>query len=47
MLEKGKLVVDKGKLFGCLLPGLSKAFNYLPINLLFEKLDPYGIYFSV
>ena len=47
MLENRKLAVDKGKLFGCLLPGLFKAFSILPVNLLFEKLHAYGIYFSV
>ena len=42
MLEKWKNAVDKGKIFGALLTGLSKAFDSLSHDLLIEKLNAYG-----
>ena len=45
MLEKCKKCVDKGKVFGALLPGLSKPFyclHCLDHDLLTVKLNIYG-----
>ena len=42
MLQKGKNVVDKGKIFGALLTDLSKAFDSLSHDLLIAKLNAYG-----
>ena len=42
MLEKWKNAVDKGKVFGALLTGLSKAFDFLPQELIIAKLNAYG-----
>ena len=42
MLEKWKNTVDKGKIFGALLAGLSKAFDSLSHDLLIAKLNAYG-----
>ena len=42
MLEKWKNVVDKGKVFGALLTGLSKAFDCLPHELIIAKLYAHG-----
>ena len=42
LLEKWKNSVDKGKIFGALLIGLSKAFDCLSHELLIAKLNTYG-----
>ena len=42
MLEKWKKKVDTKKIFGSLLTDLSKAFDYLPRNLIITKLNTYG-----
>ena len=42
MLEKWERSVDQGKVFGVLLTGLSKAFDYLPYELIMAKLIIYA-----
>ena len=42
MLEKWKLFIDKGKVFGVLLADFSKAFNCLFHELIIVKLNSYG-----
>ena len=43
LLEKWKRFVDRGKAFGTLLTGLSKAFDCLKHELLIAKLNAYGL----
>ena len=42
LLEKWKVAVDKGKIFGALLTDFSKASNCLNHELLIAKLNAYG-----
>ena len=42
MLEKWRNTVDKGKCFRALLTNLFKVYDYLPYQLLIEKLHSYG-----
>ena len=42
LIEKWKKRVDNGGAFGALLCDLSKAFDWLPRELLIPKLDAYG-----
>ena len=42
LIEKWKKSVDNGGAFGALLTDLSKAFDCLPHEFLFAKLDAYG-----
>ena len=42
MLEKWTNAVDKGKMFGALLTGFSKAFDCLRHELTIAKLNAYG-----
>ena len=42
LIEKWKKRVDNGGAFGALLCDLSKAFDWLPCELLIAKLDAYG-----
>ena len=46
MLEKWKSSVDKGKVFGVLLTGLSKAFDCLSHELIIAKLNAFGFSLS-
>ena len=42
LIEKWKKSVDNGGAFSALLTDLSKAFDYLPHELLIAELDAYG-----
>ena len=42
MIEKWKKAVDNGNVFGVLLTDLSKAFDFLPHDLIITKLNSYG-----
>ena len=42
MLEKWKRTIDNGKVFGALLTDLSKAFDYIPHELIIGKWNGYG-----
>ena len=42
LLEKWRYNVDQGRIFGALLTDLSKAFDYLPHDIIIAKLNAYG-----
>ena len=42
MIEKWKKTVDNEGVFGALLTDLSKAFDYIPHELIIAKLEAYG-----
>ena len=42
MIENWKRYIDKGKTFGALLTGLSKAFDCLLHNHIISKIKAYG-----
>ena len=46
MLEKWEGALDNGKAFSILLTDLSRAFDYLPHELLLAKLHAYGFSIS-
>ena len=42
MIENWRISLDEGDAFGAVLTGLSKAFTFLPYELLIAKLYVYG-----
>ena len=44
MIEKWKKTVDNGGVFGALLTDLSKAFDYIPHDLIIAKLEAYDFH---
>ena len=44
MIEKWKKVVDNGGVFGALVTYLSKAFDFIPHDLIIAKLEEYGFH---
>ena len=47
MIEKWKKTVDNGGVFGALLTDLSKAFDFIPHDLITAKLEAYGFHIEV
>ena len=42
LLEKWRYNVDQGRMFGALLTDLSKAFDWLPQDIIIAKLNAHG-----
>ena len=46
-MKNGKKIADNGGVFGAMLTDLSKAFNFIPHDLIIAKLEAYGFHTDV